>query len=101
MDMEHYDTLTEAVDALKKQGYRTDLKLSEEGICDYRKEVYLTKDDFQVDKHFRFEGMTNPSDQTILYAITAPSKNVKGTLVQAYGLYGQDLPEGFAEKLHH
>lgn len=38
---------------------------------------------------FRFEGISNPDDMSILYAIETTDGH-KGTLVDAYGLYADD-----------
>ena len=52
-----------------------------------------------VDKYFRFEGASNPSDSAILYAISSDSKNLKGVLVNAYGIYSEPLTDEMLEKL--
>jgi hypothetical protein len=97
--MENYETLVEAMRSLKTQGYTHNLQLKEHAITDHDDHIELKKEDFVVDKFFRFEGMTNPSDQTILYAISSPTRNIKGLLVQPYGAYADDIPEDIAEKL--
>lgn len=97
--MENYETLVEAISGLKAQGYTHDLQLKEHAITDKDDKVQLKKEDFEVDKFFRFEGMTNPSDQSILYAISSPTRDMKGLLVQPYGAYADDVPEDIAGKL--
>ena len=47
----------------------------------------------------RFEGMTNPSDLSIVYAITAGRHGVKGTLIDTYGPEGQPVTPEMAQKL--
>lgn len=59
----------------------------------------VTPDDFEVVQVHRFEGMTDPEDQSVLYAIT--SKNgVKGTLVNGYGIYSDPISDKLMAKLH-
>ncbi|HAV55733.1 MAG TPA: phosphoribosylpyrophosphate synthetase, partial [Aequorivita sp.] len=50
----------------------------------------------------RFEGMTNPGDNTILYLIET-NDGIKGLLVDAYGAdQGEVSPEMIQKlKLHH
>jgi hypothetical protein len=52
-----------------------------------------------VDEYFRFEGASNPSDSAILYAISSDSKNLKGLLVNAYGIYSEPVTDEMMEKL--
>jgi hypothetical protein len=46
-----------------------------------------------VDEFYRFEGMTNPDDSSILFAISS-SDGLKGTLGDAYGVYAENLNSG-------
>lgn len=56
------------------------------------------EEDFEVDEFYRFEGMSSTDDNSILYAIS--SKNgIKGLLVDAYGVYSENLNEKMIQKL--
>jgi hypothetical protein len=44
-----------------------------------------------VDKHYRFEGMSDPGDEAVVYAISSPRHGVKGTLVNGYGISSEAL----------
>lgn len=77
-----FDTLSEAVNALTKEGYTDDFQSEERCI----KAIY-SKNEYQPDalkivQVFRFEGMTDPQDQSTLFAIEAKD-GVKGTLVMS------------------
>jgi len=67
--MESYDTLTEAINALRKEGYVADLNLKQNGI-EFQKRIHEPSE-FKIDKIFRFEDNTDPSDQAVLYAISS------------------------------
>lgn len=96
--MESYSTLSEAIEALKKQGYTEDYNLGENCLeCKTRGANYNV-DAFHVDRFFRFEGMTDPDDSSILYAISA-SDGSKGLLVDAYGAYANSISEELLAKL--
>ncbi|WP_245750725.1 hypothetical protein [Flagellimonas taeanensis] len=58
----------------------------------------LHPEDFDVDEMRRFEGMSSTDDSSVLYAIS--SKNgIKGLLVDAYGVYAENISEAMRKKL--
>ena len=86
----HYDTLSEAVNDLISRGYTTDFLIEAEKdclICNTEEDgaVELSPEEFKIDEIYRFEGMTDPSDESILYAISSPIHNIKGTVINSYG----------------
>lgn len=88
--MENYDTLSEAMNGLIADGYTHNFNLKPKCLeCDSLK-VELHPEQFQIDKVFRFEGMSNPDDNSILYAISS-TQGIKGLLVDAYGVYEEGL----------
>jgi len=83
MDTGNFDTLSIAIDALTKEGFTEDFKAEEDCIkALYSKKEYQPEDLIIVNT-FRFEGMTNPEDQTELFAIVAHD-GLRGTLVMSY-----------------
>ncbi|SHJ56587.1 phosphoribosylpyrophosphate synthetase [Aquimarina spongiae] len=84
--MKYYDTLIEAINALKLKGFTQDFNVKEDTIyCPVLKMNYKPKEFEIVEKH-RFEGMSSVDDNSILYAISTKS-GVKGLLVDSYGIY--------------
>lgn len=97
--MESYDTLVEGINALYKQGYSEDFNLKENCI-ECRNGAYkIFHDEFHIDKFFRFEDNTDPGDQSILYAISSDKYNLKGVLVNGYGIYSDSLTNEMMDKL--
>ena len=47
--------------------------------------------------------MSNPDDNSIVYAIEAKDGSMKGTLVSAYGVYSEGINQEMIQKLaiHH
>ena len=43
-------------------------------------------DELSIVEHHRFEGMSDPDDSSVVYALEAPN-GLKGVLVDAYGAY--------------
>ena len=83
---ESYGTLSETINALNKEGYTLDFNIHEQCIVCHSNSLKFSPKEFEIDKVFRFEGDTNPEDQSILYAISSIKNNVKGLLVNGYGI---------------
>lgn len=82
-----YDTLSEAVNALVKRGYVTDFLVREDCdnlICS-NDSFELPPEEFVIDEIHRFEGMTDPADESILFAISSPKHNIKGLVINSFG----------------
>ena len=97
--MESYSTLVDAINGLQKQGYTEDFNLKEDHIYCTNSKHQLSPDDFKVDTVFRFEGESDPEDQTILYAISSEKYHLKGLLVNAYGIYSDSGANEIIKKL--
>ena len=80
-------TLSEVLNNLKAEGYTADFNLKENCLVCHGNPLELHPDDFVVDRHYRFEGDTDPGDAAILYAISSEKYEMKGTLVNGYGIY--------------
>lgn len=99
--MYNYDTVSEAINDLAKRGYTTDFKLfagKDCIVCD-QTQTQLSPDEFEIDETYRFEGNTDPGDEMIVFAISAKKHNMKGILVDAYGMYSDSASTMLVEKL--
>jgi hypothetical protein len=108
------NTVSEIINKLKKEGYTLDFNLKQNhlecnkghslNILNYLEchDDYLLKifrDEFIVDKHYRFEGISDPADEAVVYAISCPKHNIKGILVNGYGIYSERLPDEMIKAL--
>ena len=84
-------TVSEVLNALKKQGYTADFNLQGDSLVCPGKKLQLFPDEFLLDKHYRFEGMSDPGDGAVVYAISSAKYDVKGTLVNGYGISSQAM----------
>ncbi|MFS8616604.1 MAG: phosphoribosylpyrophosphate synthetase [Solitalea sp.] len=84
--MSNLSTVTEVLNHLKAEGYTTDFNLQDNCLTCHGNALQLRPDDFFVDKHYRFEGASDPGDEAIVYAISSPRHQLKGVLVNGYGL---------------
>ena len=98
--MESYETLSEAIEALKLQGYTADFNLKENCLECIAGRQELLPHEFDIDKSFRFDVDENPSDQAMLYAISSEMHNIKGLLVNGYGIYSDDISNDMLKKLN-
>ncbi|SDG98096.1 phosphoribosylpyrophosphate synthetase [Psychroflexus sediminis] len=96
--MKKKDTLSETMNALRNEGYVDDLNVLDDQIENKTKKKKYPIDDFEVDHYFRFEGVSNPADNSILYAITT-SDGHKGMLVDGYGKSGGQISDKMLNKL--
>ena len=96
-----YNNIVEATNDLMKRGYTANLSLEGETIDDKEHNIKMTADDIVIDEFYRFEGATNPSDMSIVYAVSSDKYHTKGVLVNAYGTYANDSASAIEAKLHH
>ena len=96
--MYNYDTLSEAINDLQANGYTYDFNLKPECLHCASLNIEIHPEDFAVDQFFRFEGMSSTDDNSILYAISS-SDGLKGLLVDAYGMYAENISETMRKKL--
>ena len=96
--MNTYSTVTDTLNALKEEGYNSDFNLKTDCIECKSLNMKLSPEEFVIDKFYRFEGASNPDDNAIIYAISSKS-GLKGTLIDAYGVYADSLTSEMIEKL--
>lgn len=98
--MKDYGTMVEALNDLKSRGFQYDFNLISHGLESNveGETIVLSPAEFEIEEVYRFEGMTNPADSSVLYAITSRG-GLKGTLVSAYGVYADTMSSEMIEKL--
>lgn len=96
--MESYNTLVEALKGLEKEGYTEEFNLKQNYLESSNGTFQIQHHEFEIDKFFRFEGETDPSDESIVYAISSAKYNLKGVLVSAYGIYSEPLVDEMMKK---
>lgn len=99
MNTEQYDSLLQAIEALRKQGYTEDFNLQSNCLDCRNATLQLHPHDFDIDKVFRFYGPSDVDDESILYAISSEKYDLKGLLVNGYGVTSDTLTQAMVEKL--
>ncbi|TXD45989.1 phosphoribosylpyrophosphate synthetase [Polaribacter sp. IC073] len=101
MKTKSYDTVTEAMSDLKKLGYTIDFSILTDKeclVCSFTA-TELSPEDFEIDHFYRFEGDSDPGDEMIVYAISSIKNNLKGIVVNAYGIYADSASSAIVKKL--
>ena len=99
--MNTFDTVTEALSQLRQQGFTRDYNLKSDHLKCQQDALELHPADFDIVDVYRFEGMTDPGDETVVYAIRETGTGQRGTLVDAYGPYADALSSEMARKLRY
>ena len=84
--MEPMNTVSEILTKLFNDGYTVNFNLKGGCIVCSKTALQIHPEEFVVDKHYRFEGPSDPADEAIVYAISSSKYNMKGTLVNGYGI---------------
>ncbi len=92
-------TLSEVTNELKRRGYTIDFNLKENCLECGGNLLKIFPGEFIVDKHYRFEGFSDPGDEAIVYAISSPKYNLKGVLVNGYGISSSSITDEMIKAL--
>jgi hypothetical protein len=94
----NYDTLIEAIEALKGRGYTHNFRVTQAGLLVEGKAGGYIADEVELHEFHRFEGITNPADMSIVYAVQTNSGK-RGTVVDSYGVNGSEITSQFMNKV--
>jgi hypothetical protein len=82
------------IDDLARRGFTTSLLLTGDQLRIMGTLETLRPQDVVVREYHRFEGISDPDDMAIVYAIESQS-GIRGTLVDAYGVYADPALTAF------
>lgn len=83
-------TLAGKVDDLSRQGFSEQFKVVGDRLRAVAGAKEFQADQVVVAEYHRFEGVSDPDDMSVLYAIETRS-GLRGTLVDAFGVYADPL----------
>ncbi|MEX2349344.1 MAG: phosphoribosylpyrophosphate synthetase [Flavobacteriaceae bacterium] len=93
-----YSSLSEAITDFQQKGYTVDFNLAEDHLKSKSLKRKWNPDDLTVVKFYRFEGESNPADNSILYVIET-TDGEKGLLVDVYGAQTGTISDEMIRKL--
>jgi hypothetical protein len=85
-DKTEMKTLVSCLNSLLASGFETQFKVTTAGLKSLKTERLFQPEDVRVLNFYRFEGESDPADNSILYAIET-SDGERGTLTDAFGPY--------------
>jgi hypothetical protein len=98
----HMTEMMKVLDKAVEKGYEHSFRVTEQGLkCVDNDRVY-EPGEVTVPNFFRFEGISDPDDMSIVYEIET-SDGCKGTLIDAYGVYSDSRVGKFmcaVEEMH-
>ena len=95
---EEMKSLSTCLNKLVLDGYKEDFVAGERGLLSLQSERIYEPGQVHVVNFFRFEGASDPADNTILYVIET-NDGLKGTLVDAYGSYADSRVTAFMQEV--
>lgn len=94
----NYRNLLEAVNGLRLRGYNYDFHFEDACLhCSKINESYRAED-LVITEYYRFEGMSDPEDNTVIYAIESKDGH-KGVIIDAYGAYSDEHKSAFLSEI--
>lgn len=92
----YYATPTEAINELRDKGYNLDFHIKGNHLISNEEEY--DANNFDIGDVYRYEGESDPGDETTVYAICSKNGH-KGVLVMAYGAYSDEISPEIMKKL--
>ncbi|MBL0745127.1 hypothetical protein [Chryseolinea lacunae] len=83
---EKMSTLMERTNQATKEGYTENFKVISGRLTNTDEEQFYTPEEVHIVNFHRFEGYSDPNDNSILYLIETTDGS-KGQLIDAYGAY--------------
>ncbi len=92
-------TLSQIMAKLHSKGYDNEFKVSDHGRMQSPDGDHIyNPEDLKIIKTYRFEGESDPSDNSVLYLLE-DQEGHKGYVLDAYGMYSSHDEAGFDEFL--
>lgn len=92
-------TLSEVTNLLNERGYNQSLNLKPTHLVCDGTDTKLFPGQFIVDKHYRFEGPSDPGDEAIVFAISSSKHHLKGVLINGYGISSESISDEMLQAL--
>lgn len=85
-DASDMSTLSRVMERLTESGYREEFRITKEGCEMAGSGQVFQPEELTIVRVFRFEGVSDPADMSVLYAVETRGGD-KGYLLDAFGTY--------------
>ena len=99
MPHHEYMSMTEALKGLRNRGFTINFAFLHHAFCAVESGRAFKPEELSIREHHRFEGTSDPDDESVVYAIETHD-GLRGTIVDAYGIYANSELETFLEKVN-
>jgi hypothetical protein len=99
MVLNMYNTLVEAVTKLETRGYTSRFQLKAGRLVNVDNKQGYYPQELQIVEYHRFEGINNPADNAIIFAVETPDKRDQGTVTMNYSSDGNMDLYSFMDKV--
>ncbi|CAN5532036.1 hypothetical protein BH11BAC3_BH11BAC3_27170 [soil metagenome] len=97
----HYmKSLVDCHKKLMEDGFTESFRIEDKNLVDLGSGISYKPEEISIDNFFRFEGASDPEDNSILYAITTKDGK-RGTLADAYGAYADADTNEFIKEVEN
>ena len=79
------ETVREALERLDRMGYVDEFRADGDGLRSRATGAIAPPETFRVDEIVRFEGESDPSDESAIFALRSPEGGARGTYTVAFG----------------
>ncbi len=92
-------TLTALIEKAKKDGYANNFRIEKDKLITDAGDASFTAEEVKITNFYRFEGESDPEDESILYLIETKT-GIRGIIVNAYGPGAETEAHEFIEQVH-
>ena len=86
------------IDSLDKEGFTEHFAVRGDGLVGFASGTLFAANEVVIRRVERFEGISDPDDMSIVYAIESLS-GIRGTLTDAFGVYSNPIVSDFVNKV--
>jgi len=79
-----------AIEQLEQRGFRDGFRVVDQRLQVLGTGKILNPEDLTIREVYRFEGVSDPDDMAVVYAIDSRS-GIQGTLIDAFGVYADPV----------
>jgi hypothetical protein len=94
------ETLADSVNRLTAAGYTDDFRAETDGLRAVASGCVHAPESLIIDEVVRFEGITDPDDEAIVFALRCGAHGIKGTYAVPYGSKMEPLDAEMVRRLN-